>query len=179
MTKQCSACGAEKPHDDFSPRAAKCKPCLTAYQAAYRAANREKANATSAAWRAAHPGYNCATGAAYRKANPEKHRANNAAWRAANVEKVSDDRARIRLAALGVMGGACVACGTTESLEFDHIHGDGGEHRKTENAAVYILRIARTGKPDPRLQLLCHECHKDKTANESRARHAPTVGVPA
>jgi hypothetical protein len=96
MTKFCFKCQTAKPLEDFSKmarakdgRQARCKVC----QAAYHAANSEKAKAAGASWRAANPEYQAAWYAAnpeyqasWRAANPEKVKAKAAAWRAANPE---------------------------------------------------------------------------------------------
>ena len=161
MTKRCRDCGAEKPPEDFTTGKAKCKPCLAARARAGRAANPEKNRAATATWRAANPETVRALYAAWVKANPERHRARNAIR-----------NARVRLAALAALGGKCVQCGATEGLDIDHIHGDGFEHRRYEHAVTYIGRMARTGQPDPRLQLLCEPCHVTKTTAEARMRRA-------
>ena len=161
MTRQCSECGVEKALGEYTTGKAKCKPCTAALAAAWRAANPEVARTRAAAWRAA---------------NPERVRAAQAAW--ANTHpgggRAASARAhtRRRLAALAALGGCCVQCGSTDSLEIDHIEGDGGEHRRVEGQSAYLLRLASTGKADPRLQLLCHDCHATKTGDENRARRA-------
>lgn len=128
----------------------------------------------------ANPEKNRAASAAYTKAHPERRRASYAVYYAANLEKMRSKWTRARDTAIAVMGGQCVQCASTEALEIDHILGGGGEHRQQEHSSKYKRRLARTGEPDPRLQLLCEPCHKVKTAEERRARDArPTVGVPA
>lgn len=70
-------------------------------------------------------------------------------------------RARgIRAAAIAVYGGQCELCGGMDNLEFDHVNGDGGEHRKIEAHWTMLRRIA-TGGPiaDYQLRLLCSRCH--------------------
>ena len=194
MTKRCGACGVEKPLAEYGKWRARCNPCRAvqardaraanperqrAASARWYAANTERQRITSAAWRAANVEKHRASKAAYRKANPEKGRANNAAWAKANPEayraSTSARRIRVRRAALAVLGGVCVQCGSTELLEIDHIHGGGDIHRKTENTGSYVWRLASTGVPDPRLQLLCHDCHMIKTATEKRERDNRTT----
>jgi len=61
-----------------------------------------------------------------------------------------------------LLGGKCVICGVTENLEFDHID----PKIKLFNPTTYVTG----GKPKDlvmeefkKCQLLCHDCHKNKT----------------
>lgn len=78
----------------------------------------------------------------------------------------------IRQHAIEIYGGQCEGCGDTHDLEFDHVNGDGGEHRKVEGADAMIRRIARTGQriTDYELRLLCADCHDLVTNGLSRDR---------
>lgn len=79
----CAHCGAA-----FAVRRAGTRYCSRRCRdAAYRAANRERAQATSAAWRAANPERARAACAAYYAANRERARAYDAAWVAANPQR--------------------------------------------------------------------------------------------
>ena len=76
-----------------------------------------------------------------------------------------------RAKAVEIYGGVCVMCGGTDRLEFDHVNGDGREHRKIEDAMATIRRIVRTGRPieDWELRLLCWECHHGQGSKQRRA----------
>ena len=173
--------------DEYTPKASRCRSCLAAQNRARRAANPEPGRIQAAAWRAANPelkrvnnaawakanpGRKLAAQAAWRQGNPERVRSYAAAWYAANPGVARAREARARVTAIAVMGGCCVQCQSTEGLELDHINGGGGEHRRAEGQAKYVLRIARSGEPDARLQLLCSPCHWTKTTDENRARRA-------
>lgn len=73
---------------------------------------------------------------------------------------------QVRAAAIEGYGGRCVCCGEDDpnTLELDHVNGDGGQHRREVGGAgdgTYKWAIAN-GFPD-RLQLLCGSCHRVKT----------------
>lgn len=76
----------------------KCKACMKASNAAWRAANSEKAKGSSAAWYAANTEKHKANRAAWYAANPEKIKASRAAWAKANPEirRVNDQNRRAR-----------------------------------------------------------------------------------
>lgn len=76
----------------------------------------------------------------------------------------------IRDKAIQVYGGQCERCGSTHDLEFDHVNGDGGEHRKIEDASSMKRRIATTGRrlEDWELRLLCRDCHRGQEASWTR-----------
>lgn len=72
--------------------------------------------------------------------------------------------ARIRLDAIKNFGSRCCKCGDIDRLEFDHI-----------NRASKVSHNIWSWAPERReaellkCQLLCHECHKRKTASENGA----------
>ena len=83
-------------------------------------------------------------------------------------EKIGHELARarefakvIRDKAIQVYGGQCENCGSVDRLEFDHVNGDGAEHRNAESAGRMKRRIADTGRrlDDYELRLLCRPCH--------------------
>lgn len=100
VTKRCTKCGEERPLADFLKHARtkdglqwKCKSCRTAYNLAYRAANRECLAAYRASYRAANREHLMAVSAAWQKANPERFAAYQAAYRAAHLkEKAAHQR---------------------------------------------------------------------------------------
>lgn len=108
-------------------------------------------------------------------AKRDEIRGKNDTWRAANRGRVNAAAARrareIRLSAIEVMGGACVACGSGELLVLDHVNGGGSEHRRTESNGRYYARIVRDGADD-RFQVLCEACHAPKTSAEISASNS-------
>lgn len=77
---------------------------------------------------------------------------------------MADRRARIKAEMLARLGGACVQCGTTETLEFDHV-----------DPATKVFHISGRGLDKPRAlllaevdkcQLLCKPHHVEKTLLE-------------
>jgi 5-methylcytosine-specific restriction endonuclease McrA len=72
-----------------------------------------------------------------------------------------------RLQAVEFLGGCCKQCGSTESLEFDHV-----------DPSTKIMTIARASARSEtffweevkKCQLLCTDCHKQKTSID--------IGVP-
>jgi hypothetical protein len=83
-----------------------------------------------------------------------------------------------RSKAIAVYGGACFECkATNKILDFDHVNGDGKQHRLKESSDATIRRIARTGQKikDYELQLLCCCCHWDKTWIRGFARKSKTA----
>jgi hypothetical protein len=83
-----------------------------------------------------------------------------------------------REAAIRIYGGQCEGCGDVRNLEFDHVNGDGGEHRKIEGSTAMLRRIAAAGQriTDYELRLLCSECHDFVTNGISPDRLAPAAG---
>ena len=71
-----------------------------------------------------------------------------------------------------LLGGACVVCGTTESLEFDHIE----EATKTMEVG-HMLKVSkeRALAEVAKCQLLCTEHHKQKTTVYKSVEHGGGV----
>ena len=94
------------------------------------------------------------------------HRREYARWQSADLRRVT-------LAHYGV---GCVICGTSDDLELDHVHGNGGEHRRLQGRGDKFYRyLLASGFPreceaggEYELQLLCHEHHLEKTTRERR-----------
>lgn len=130
--RKCARCGVTKPLEDFPPRKDRPVGRMSRCHECDRARSQ-----------------------AYYLANREKVNARTSKALAARNH-------RDRAAAIAIYGGRCVLCQTTEALEFDHVDGDGGEHRKREEMQTMVRRIARTGRTidDYRLRLLCKPCHR-------------------
>ena len=60
------------------------------------------------------------------------------------------------------LGGVCVSCGTTENLEFDHI--DRSTKSFTFTDKIASMSIKKLDIEAEKLQLLCNDCHKEKTS---------------
>ena len=78
------------------------------------------------------------------------------------------DRNRIAMAEnrahyVDLMGGKCVKCGTTENLEVDHIN---AEDKTLRISSMWLMKQDRIMEELDKCQLLCHDCHKQKTREE-------------
>lgn len=64
------------------------------------------------------------------------------------------------------LGNECNRCGSDGPLEFDCIKPQGHAHhaQSTDYRATFYWRQARAGN----LQLLCRDCHQDKSAADQR-----------
>ena len=98
--KKCTKCKASKALAEFGKRKASkdglksiCKACTKAKDAAYYAANKEKAAAKSAAWAKANPEKAAARNAAWYASNKERKAATSAAWKAANKDSLAAAKA--------------------------------------------------------------------------------------
>lgn len=75
-----------------------------------------------------------------------------------------DQRRKLRMEVMGVYckgDPACVCCGeaTYEFLALDHIHGGGGQHRKT---VTDVYRWVKANGYPEGFQVLCHNCNMAK-----------------
>jgi 5-methylcytosine-specific restriction endonuclease McrA len=85
-----------------------------------------------------------------------------------HTEPVLGRHGKLRVQATINLGGVCVRCGTTESLEIDHIAGGRLDEAKAgRRATEHAVREAAAGRT-ANLQLLCTTCHRAKT-NADRA----------
>ena len=64
---------------------------------------------------------------------------------------------------VGLMGGKCVKCGTTENLEVDHIN---PEDKTLRISSMWLRKHDRIMEELDKCQLLCGDCHKQKTREE-------------
>ena len=106
--KTCTKCGAEKPLDQFNRcgrsrdgHRGACRVCSNAPNAAYYAANRERALARSAAWHTANRDRRATAVRVWRAANREHHNATARTWRRLNRERLN---ARMRVYSASARG---------------------------------------------------------------------------
>ena len=71
-------------------------------------------------------------------------------------------------------GGACAECGSTESLEVDHID-PGLKSMNPRN--IWGLNSAARNAELAKCQVLCRECHKRKTSAQFTKRQHGEVGM--
>lgn len=75
---------------------------------------------------------------------------------------------RRRTETIAVMGGRCAECLSTKGLEFDHIDPSQKSFSVSKSTTVAIhkwwLEIAKC-------QLLCEDCHQEKTIKEQSVEH--------
>lgn len=73
-----------------------------------------------------------------------------------------------RADAIAALGGICVRCGTTERLELDHID---RATKRFDVAHCWSVSADRYAAEVSKCQVLCHDCHKDKSAAERSVEH--------
>ena len=103
----------------------------------------------------------------YREENKEKHREWRSEYYQLNKEKISEYRREQhkerRAQCVEYLGGKCVKCGATHNLQFDHIKREG----KKYNIASRVDNNWDNLKEElDKCQLLCYDCHLEKTAQE-------------
>lgn len=75
---------------------------------------------------------------------------------------------KIRAEAYELLGGKCVKCGATEDLEIDHVD----RNTKTVDVSRFNSMSRQKFMEELKLcQLLCHEHHKQKSAEEQSVGH--------
>ena len=175
-THPCPSCQRDVPADAWAPEdlgkhGRCCLPCQAAYRASRLVAPRKPGGAP------VEPLPTCASpDCASVVREPGALCVGHRAWAIPKappppVVRVEQAQARplhrwqVRAAALGIYGGACSRCGSSEDLEFDHVNDDGLAHRAIETLHSMLHRIVRTGAPltDWDLQILCRPCHRWKT----------------
>ena len=165
--KICVRCDEKKEFSEFHRKKASadgfqsaCKQCVRSYRSSYYLKNKAHERESNRLWKQAHPDYiewfRTDAGRMARKKNRTKARARVIAW----------------------FGGKCVYCNSTDTdaLELDHVNGDGKQHREElfgvqKGCDMYQYLVANdmdTGGYE--LQLLCSDCHKQKTSKEKASR---------
>lgn len=74
---------------------------------------------------------------------------------------MADRYNRRRFHYIGKMGGKCVTCGSTDSLEFDHV--DPKQKSFDIGKRLAGMAIPRLEAELAKCQLLCGKCHSDKS----------------
>lgn len=143
---------------------------LTAYRKGCRCGECRAANTTyQRQWREANVGKRKASVRKYYDANRDTIRERNRQFGAEHPERVKAYIQRKRLSrkaeCLAYLGGACVRCGTTKNLEFDHIEPSTKEFEITTRITLSWDKLL----PElDKTQLLCVSCHKAKTADDRK-----------
>jgi hypothetical protein len=87
------------------------------------------------------------------------------AWYLLNKNRILEKRRarfqELRLQFIKEAGGKCVLCGESDPhvLEFDHIHNDGAEFRKSKGVKDFVAYLRKEGLDRNRIQLLCKNCN--------------------
>lgn len=90
----------------------------------------------------------------------------------AYMRKYMRDRmVRRRTQAIKQLGGKCVNCGSIENLEFDHVNQDPDPRTRRGRGSIWTFSEERFQAELAKCQLLCRDCHKQKTLNEISAPH--------
>ena len=75
-----------------------------------------------------------------------------------------DRREKNKKYALSKLGGKCIACGSIDGLEFDHINPDS---KNGDIADMWAHSITNLDIELKKCQLLCRACHIVKTQNDN------------
>lgn len=82
-------------------------------------------------------------------------------------KRMADRRAK----AIIQLGGKCVQCGSTENLEFDHVNRDPDPRSRRGRGTMWTFSEKRLQAELEKCQLLCHDCHHEKTMGEISVPH--------
>jgi len=99
--------------------------------------------------------------------NKEKRREQKRKYREENkenrLEYAKAHRDKRRAYCREYLGGKCVVCGTTHNLQFDHIKREEKKYNITEKLTIKFDNLK---EELDKCQLLCVDCHLEKTAKE-------------
>jgi 5-methylcytosine-specific restriction endonuclease McrA len=97
-------------------------------------------------------------------------------WRAKNADKIREYQRNSRYkqygpsrqAAIDRLGGRCFHCGFDDvrCLDVDHVFGGGTKERARKDRIAFYKEIVAGLRPDT--QLLCLNCHRIKTSQETQ-----------
>lgn len=90
---------------------------------------------------------------------------NSNAYMAAYMKRRYQQR---RATAIAMLGGRCIICGSTERLELDHID---RATKQLDLGRLWSTTPARYFTEIAKCQLLCHDHHKAKSAQEMSVEH--------
>ena len=77
--------------------------------------------------------------------------------------RLVEARLKRRSLFLELLGGECVNCGTSDNLEFDHVI---REDMSFRIGTAILMRLDKVLVELQKCQLLCHDCHVEKTNTE-------------
>lgn len=80
-----------------------------------------------------------------------------------NPTQLREARIKRRLLFIDILGGCCVNCGGVENLEFDHVF---REDMSFRIGTAMLMKLERALPELQKCQLLCHDCHVEKTNTE-------------
>lgn len=63
-----------------------------------------------------------------------------------------------------ILGNKCVSCGSRKNLEIDHVN---PSEKRVEAHSFHSISKERYFEELKKCQLLCHQCHKEKTSKEN------------
>lgn len=82
---------------------------------------------------------------------------------------------RRRTAAIAFLGGRCVKCGSEGKLEFDHVVPRSKAGGFTIGKKIASVAESKLMEEIARCQLLCGECHREKTLADLNVKRAKGV----
>ena len=137
------------------------------YDKRYRELNKEKKSEQNRKWNEENKEKKAEYNKKWREENKEERAKYGKKWREENrehtIEYKREKRKRCRSKCVEYLGGKCVKCGTTHTLQFDHIK----RETKKYNIADRVTNDFTILKEElDKCQLLCVPCHLKKTAKE-------------
>jgi hypothetical protein len=157
-------------HHGFSPKSA-CKACLKSYRREYYLSHRESLIAYSQQYVAEHREQVSAYKRSHYRANKDGILDRVSRWQ---VAKYKDAKTKC----LQHYGDRCARCDESETsmLSFDHIIGDGGQHRRSDKRAYKLPRWLVSHDFPEGFQTLCYSCNWRKhIAGHSLSIHKSAI----
>ena len=129
------------------------------YNRKWNEENKEKRSEYNKKWKEENKGYY----RGYTEKRKEKKAEYDRKYNEEHKEHRSEQRNEKRAYCLEYLGGKCVKSGDTERLEFDHIKREG---KKYSIASKLTCTFDNLKEELNKCQLLCVDCHLEKTASE-------------
>lgn len=95
----------------------------------------------------------------------------------ATSEENKRHRSKRRAEYVKRLGGRCVQCGTTRTLEFDHVDPATKKFAISAGIVKYGANYPAMEEELSKCQLLCRKHHREKTTSEERAQRQFTHGT--